>query len=186
MVEKKPVAQAGMRIEELPVNPQAVLTGETKTRLVKIIEAEFEAQSTVYNSQIQEEQDKILARHKKRLGVDRFIKELEAIDERVRLLKEKEVKILEKMKELPFDRNNRFSEYNLTPEGTKEYNTIKAELDAVGLKHPMNLKNKIITRLLIATTVGEALVILRQVLGNGVLPSMTREQLALPELVKAE
>jgi len=53
---------------------------------------------------------------------------------------------------------------------------VRAELDAVSLRHPQNLKNKIIARLLIATTTGEAMVILREVLGNGVLPTIKKDE----------
>ena len=182
MVEKaKAVVPQGVRIEDLPVNPQAPLTGEVRTQLVKIIEAEFNAQSTVYNSKMQEEQDRILERHKRRLGFHRFMAELEALNDQAEALDRKKNALLLRFKDTPFEANGNFTQYNLTPVGTKEYNVIRAELDAVGLKHPMNLKNKIITRLLIATTMGEALVILRQVLGNGLLPNITREQLQLEQ-----
>jgi len=178
--------EMAVRIEELPVRPEAPLTGDVRNHLVKIVEAEFNAQSTVYNAKMQEDQSRVLDSWKRKLGVDKIIAEENRIDAQISVLEQRKEMNRNKLADIPFSVTGDLGSYNLTPKATVIYNTIRAELDAVGLKHPMNLKNKIITRLLIATTVGEALVILRQVLGNGVLPAMRREQLALPMHEKKE
>lgn len=52
-------------------------------------------------------------------------------------------------------------------------------LDAVAMSKPQTYKNKIISRLWMSDNMGEAMVILREVLGNGVIPTLDKNQLAL-------
>ena len=51
---------------------------------------------------------------------------------------------------------------------------VKQLLDVVETAGPDNVRNKIVSRLWMSSTMGETMVILNQVLGNGVIPTLTK------------
>jgi hypothetical protein len=196
-----------MKIADLPMNVNTKLTPSIQDKLVKIINDEFYAQSTMYNSEIKLGEDKVLDNYRKLFKMDALLKERTAVENRIAELhaeRESELQELErvyekqqaqvkkrfdkreatldkavaavdkKFSDTPFDTENRLKVDYKSEKGKEAYKQVRAELDAVGLRHPQNLKNKIIARLLIATTTGEAMVILREVLGNGVLPAINK------------
>ena len=69
-----------------------------------------------------------------------------------------------------------------TPRQRVAADRLKRLFEAVEKNRPdQTLESKLVARLHLSTTVGEAVVILREVLGNGVLPAITVSELrALP------
>jgi len=168
----------------LEIRPDAKITPMIIKNLVSVITDEFNRQRTIYNATAEKKKEEIMVQYRKGVGFDKLKKEYDKAE----LAKKKAVEEMNniektlKMKGLNVngDKNNGYyGGYNTTEE--LEYEKAEKKLNkllrAVEDSGPDNIKNKIISRLWICTTVGEAMVILRQVLGNGIIPSLTVKQL---------
>jgi uncharacterized protein YdiU (UPF0061 family) len=160
-------------IQDLPVRHSKVLTNEIKKSLVKIIEDEFGNQATMFDAKIQEEKDKVMTAYKKRVGFDGLVEQLEEAERNVERVKAKLEKTgMNKSGEL-------LTGWNVDEAARTSARKLQAELDKVtaAIKPAANLKNKIVSRLLIAENYGEAMVIMHNVLGNGVIPAIKKADL---------
>ena len=129
----------------------------------------------------------MLDEYKKGVGYEKLSEDLDKAKMELELAQEKVKKITRKihMKGLTED-GCQYSPYfgggGMTVEDRKiKLATLKVKklLDAVNNEGPENIRNKIIARLWCSATTGEAMVILRQVLGNGIIPSYTKEDVKL-------
>lgn len=162
------------KITDLQVNVVKKLNNETKKNLVKILDNEFVNQCTMYNMQNKEAKEKILDAYRKKCNFKKLIANI----------RKKESELQESKNILTntgFNENGDliYAGYSTPPEIKKKIEEIKDLLNKAEMQTPINLKNKIISRLWMADTMGEAMVILREVLGNGVIPTVTKDQLAL-------
>lgn len=162
-----------VKIEELPVDPKAHLNADSRKSLIKIIESEFDNQSTKFDAQIQEEKDRIMRAYRKRVGFDKLVDDVEE----ARSILERAEKKLEKV---GLNKNGDISDSYGQPEEAQEAGRkLRTNIDKVvsAIRPATNYKNKVITRMLTANTVGQAMVIMQAVLGNGILPSFSLKEL---------
>jgi len=174
------------RIADLAVNPKALLTPMVKQNLVKVINEEFERQRTIYDGLAEERKDQVLSEYRKSVGYDKLKK---AYDK----AKEAEQKATEVRQKTENELHKRAlnvdgSEYHpyyydaqrLNAEQReikKSSDKIRTMLKTVEADGPLKIKGKVISRLWLSDTAGEAMVILREVLGNGIIPTLDVKQL---------
>ena len=163
------------KIADLKVNVNKRLNESEKKKLIEILNSEFNNQRTIYSQQIETQKEKVIADYCKSVGYDKLTKRLEKAE--IELTQSKEA--FEKAG-LRTD-GNLLDEYNISKISDAairdKIKTAHKAINAVNESKAFSLQNKIITRLLLCETAGEALVIMREVLGNGVLPTLTQAQL---------
>jgi hypothetical protein len=162
-----------MRIKDLQIDVKAPLSGDVRKQLKLVLEQEFGNQRTKYQHEITLAKEKILAEHRKKYGYAAKIKLIRHLQSEL-----DEAQIQLKNIGLDMDgeilENHPYRNEKQSPEGKALRDMIEKLSDA---HNPMNtLQNKLITRLYMATTIGEAAVIMREVMGNGELPSLTKQQ----------
>lgn len=169
-------------IEELPINPQAKLTSDIKSSLIKIIENEFNNQATVFDSKANKEREKIIDEHKKKVGFQKLCDQIKRAEHELQLAKDR-------LSATGLNEDGGISGYGYgkrCEEGAKQGQQLLDKIEKIvsAIRPATNYKNKVITRMLTASNYGEAMVIMQSVLGNGVLPSMTLKQLTVETVAK--
>lgn len=161
-------------IEALAVNPGKKLTDSTRKLLIQIIQDEFCSQTTMYDADIKERQLAIKEAYKKKVGWRELVKKADDAKHRW----EQAQKAVQDTG-LDFNENPIMNAYHSSELAVEKGRALQVQLDNVEkeVKSANNLKNKIIARMALADTAGEACVILRQSLGNGIIPSLTQKQL---------
>lgn len=173
-----------LTIRTLPIKVSERLTGDARTRLVKIVEQEFANKESLFHQVSEEEKRKAIEAYRKKVGFEKLQTEYEKIKAEERKIDERLKQIVGKVEELGLNINGE-------PASTTRYNTrtgnyeinykakeLQKLLSTIEDNSPsMNLKNKLITRITLASTVGEASVIMREVLGNGLIPELNEKEL---------
>lgn len=164
------------KIEDLKLDHNAILNQDQKKAMVEIIEKEFSSKNTFYDEMRKREEEKIMDAYRKEVNFDKLIKDIEKAEA-----------VLEKAKTqlelIGLSRDGSINNPYFSPKTEEEWQTKKAaekiyrRLSAIAINAPSyGLKAKIITRMQLARSYGEAMVIMHQVLGNGLLPSLTKEE----------
>jgi hypothetical protein len=166
-----------LTIATMPVKANEKLTSDARNKLIKIVEQEFNNKQSLYHQIEQEASNKVIAAYHKKVGFDKLAKKLKDIELKVKLLNDETQ-----------DTNNKIWETGLSSDGTprktghwvdgiyindyeaKELNTLLRTIENNG--PTQNLKNKLVTRITLASTIGEANVIMREILGNGLIPTL--------------
>lgn len=179
-------------IADLKIDPTQKVGNEQKKQLIKIIEEEFQNQTTVQSIVVDQQRDAAISEYRKTVNFSSLrAKYQRVLDKKIAACRALELAETE-FHLLGLDVEGHvysveYHEKNLKViEATKK---LQEKIRAVAEVHlkPANYKNKIIARVLLATNAGEIAVILREILGNGVIPSMTQKELtALPAPVAAE
>lgn len=166
-------------IKDLPINHDQKLTPMVIKNLVDIVNQEFNRQKTIYDSKASEEKEKILEKYRKSCAYYKLEKEHSKTEELIKANKEKQDQIEAKINKLGLTLTGDIlpSHWAKTPEDKKIIDKLERLIQAVYINGPDNIRNKIVARLWVSTTIGEALVILHEALGNGVLPSIKKEDL---------
>ena len=161
----------GASIKDLVPCTGAKLSDKIRTHLIAIIEKEFEAQTTLYQAKHKDLQERALEGYKKKVGFDKFKARIGALEDKKSKLVDQISQICDELYELGLDT---YGQPKATRTNAKAYRELCTLLDRAAEldDKPRNYKNKVITMILLAQTVGEALVIAREVLGNDVIPSV--------------
>ena len=158
-------------IENLPVDMKDKLGAVEKKELIKIVENEFNNKDTLYHEMKTHEREKVLEAYRKDVGFDKLIKEYEdaiAASERASTA----------MQDLGLNRDGTAVTYWGSSKKSKGWIKLERLLKACEQASPTHqIKAKVISRLWLSNTKGEAVVIMRQVMGNGMLPTVTADQL---------
>jgi len=160
-------------INDLKVNTSARLNNETKRNLVEIIENEFDNQCTVYSQRNNAQKEKILDDFRKKCNFKKLQRNVQKKEEEYERAKRE-------LQATGFGTDgDLISSYGSPKEIKAKVKEIEDTIAKLEIQTPTTIKNKIISRLWLANSLGEAMVILREVLGNGIIPTVTKEQLAL-------
>jgi len=173
-------------IKDLPVNPEQKATPMVIKNLVEVVNKEFDRQKTLYDANACEKREQILDEYRKAVGFEKLkAKHDKALGERA--VAEKNINEAEKVlqaKGLTIN-GDEYTYYAANTYGYQGQKTaddratekacakVKNLLEVVETAGPDNVRNKIVSRLWMSTTVGECMVILNQVLGNGVIPTLS-------------
>lgn len=167
-------------IEDLPIDPMQKLSADARCRIIKIIEDEFNVQATMYQADSKNMQENIIREEKAKSGwlkMRRMVEKAEMNYSRLR----------KELRNTGFDEEGNLINYSggNNDSGFERAQEIRRKLDneLKSIKPAHNIKSKIIARMALASTVGEAIVILRETLGNGIIPSLKLTEIkALPEM----
>jgi hypothetical protein len=151
--------------EEFKVDLNGKLTGEMRNNYIKILEGEFENQSTLYHSQINEMKEQLIEKHKKKVNFEKLCDDIADAEAKLNNAKEKLNRT-----GLCTD-GTLASSYHSTGVARENAQRVQKEIDKLtaSIKAPTTFKNKIISLMLGSTKIGQAQKIMFQVLGNGVL-----------------
>lgn len=148
-----------LTIGTLPVNVEAKLGETVRKNLMDIVEVEFKNRITVDQIKKNESRQEVIERYKKKFEIEKLTKKINQLKVEIRETEQK-------IDALGFSTYD--GKYNgRNPEIEKELeslNRIAADIQTV--------KHKIQTRLMLSTTVGEATVIMHEILGNTLIPTL--------------
>ena len=165
-------------IKDLPINTNGRLTGDAKKQLALIIEQEFTNKESLYHQVQEQEKKKIIEIYRKSVRYDKLLAEYHKAER-----KEKEAKdqIEQAKKNINIVGLTIEGDPDSIREWDKESNTHKYKVKAIELQEKLNaieknapsqnLKAKLLSRIWLATTIGEANEIMREILGNGIIPN---------------
>ena len=151
--------------EDFKLDINGKLTGDMRNAYIKILEGEFDNQSTLYHSQINEMKDELVERHKKKVNFEKLCDDVAVAQATLDNAKEK-------LARTGLDSDGSLaSSYHSTGTARENSQRVQREIDKLtaSIKAPTTFKNKIISLMLGATKIGQAQKIMYQVLGNGVL-----------------
>jgi hypothetical protein len=176
-----------LTIATLPIKAMEKLTTDARNRLVKIVEQEFTNKESLYHQIQQEESNKVIGAYKKKVGFDKLLKDRKTIEDKQKKLVaelEDNAKLIiatgldisgEPRKTSHYVRGNDGNGHYVYDYEAKELNDLLNTIESNG--PTQNLKNKLVTRITLACTIGEANVIMREVLGNGLIQSLRKQDL---------
>lgn len=152
-------------ISDLPVHSGEKLTSSVKDKLCQILEDEFSNQTAEIQVKRNQAQQEELVKYRKEVGFDKIVAKIRKLQIEIHEL------------------GGKISELGLMQDGSMAYGTeaSKALADRITLatkkySGPRSEKNKLIARLQLAKTYGEAMVILQEVLGNSIIPTLTKNE----------
>jgi len=166
-----------MSIKDLPLNTSGNLTSDAKKTLSLIIEKEFANKESLYHQAMEHEKELIIEAYCKSVGYEKLKADLEK-------LQKKSSEALEEVSKA----QDRILDCGLKIDGTPandyEYDhkaqRQKANPKAIELHEKLSvieknapsqtLKSKLISRMWLSTTIGEANEIMREILGNEIIP----------------
>ena len=163
-------------LKDMGINTNGKITSDVRKQLMLIIEREFTNKESLYHQAQEREKRKIIEAYQKDVGYDGLKKALDRAEAKKKEADDNINKAVKAIHDIGLDTAGQ-------PDSTSEYDyksmchvskpkAIKlAKLLEVCEKNAPsnNLKAKLITRLMLATTIGEANAIMFQVLGNGIL-----------------
>ena len=161
-----------LTVATLPVNIKERLTDACKKQLVAILSSSFHQKRTQYKYEIDAQKNDLLNDYKKKNKFEELIKKMRQYETEIENIKEK-------CWELGLDVDGDIS--NRTCNGRRNQHAYELERKMETLSDSINpineLQAKLEARLWMATTVGEATVIMREVLGNKQIPTLSTEHL---------
>lgn len=167
-------------IKDLPIDINARLTADVKKQLMLVINDEFANKESLYHQVQEAEEGKIVASYRKTVGFDKLkakytkaIEDAEFADARKKAIELDIRKLgLDTEGELAQDQDTFYYQGERVKIDNQDAKALKKKIETMKRNAPsQNLKAKLIARLMLATTVGEATTIMREVLGNGIIPA---------------
>jgi len=155
------------------VNPALKLNADTKKALTKIVEDEYNNQTQLTDAVIEQKKEAALEVYKKRVGFNKLK------DKLIKLEAEAD-EVIKQMHLLALDRDGcrftcKYSSSLKEKEAVDKLNTLLDNIVKANQK-PRSLKNSLLARVWVAETVGEALIVLREVLGTKSLPRLVHKE----------
>jgi hypothetical protein len=163
-----------MMIKDMPTNTTAKLTADVKKQLAEIIEQEFTNKESLFHAIQQREKEKVMTKYRFDVSFSALRAKLTKAQDRIAIAERDKAVVLTAIEDLGLNEDGEqgaMTRYvngkNISIEGAKKLEKL---LEVIDRNAPsQNLKSKLISRLMLATTVGEATVIMREVLGNGII-----------------
>jgi hypothetical protein len=171
------------QIKDLTVVTGAQLTGDVRKQLGIIIEAEFNNRVQSEGEMRKQQQEKALKQYRDSTNFAELKKGYGVISRKIEALESQLAALVRSMYGLGLDHDGDkicYFDSNKHPHEAQanivKLNKLLQEATAESTEL-ITLKNKIMARLQLSQTVGEAAVIMREVLGNGIIPSLDIKQL---------
>ena len=168
-----------MSISELPINVNGKLTGDAKKQLMIVIEGEFRNKTSLYSMAQQAEKDKIVESYRKKVGYDAMKRAVDKAEEAVdkankhKALADQAICAVGLQEDGTVGHSHKQVYYNGKYQNieNREAIALHKKLETLEANAPSeSLRAKLVSRLWLASTIGEGNEIMREVLGNGVIP----------------
>ena len=144
--------------EDFKLDINGKLTGEMRASYIKILENEFDNQSTLYHHQINEMKEALIEKHKKKVNFEKLVDDIAEAQAKLDYAKEK-------LARTGLDSDGSLaSTYHSTGVARENAQRVQREIDKLtaSIKAPTTFKNKIISLMLGATKIGQAQKIMYQ------------------------
>lgn len=164
-------------ITDLKFDSKATLSNDQKKAFVHIVEEEFSNKRTLYSRKLAEAKEQVLDKYRQKVGYERLRNDIETAKARLDQAKEA-------LEAVGLDEDGSIKIYDnydlkrIAPSARKGYERVKnlmaaVEEDADG----QTKKAKVIACIWLARTYAEACIILKDVLGNSLIPCIKKEEL---------
>ena len=158
------------KIKDLKVDFAKIASNDVKKKIAELIEQEFSNQSTKYADELNIQRNKELEKYKKSVG-------FYALERKYQMATLQLKKIEDDIENLGLSiSGNAGSTYynssNIPKNSVKKAKELQNKLNSLAKERPTTLKNKVLSRLWLASTYGEISVILHEVMGNGIIPKI--------------
>lgn len=167
------------KIKDLQIDMKAVLNQDQKRELVKLIEGEFSNKNTLYHQMREHEEAKIIEAYRKEVGFEKLLSNIKKAEETLNRTKTK-------LDAVGLDEHGGLHNFFGEPRTEEQWLQKKAaeklskKIQAIQDNAPSSsLRAKLITRMHLARTYGEAMVIMHEILGNDVLPAVSKQDVKL-------
>lgn len=155
-----------MTLETLPVDEARRLTGEDKRALAKQVQAVLESNQNLGASRRCHERQQLISAYKKEVGLEKLLAKRDRLNSALS-------RVTKDISDLGFGGyQGEFQEQALN--GTKAnpaaQRLVKA-LNIIQSQSDILYNSKVVSRLWLCSTVGEALVVMNEVMGNGIMPT---------------
>ncbi|MDD5428762.1 MAG: hypothetical protein PHI58_05990 [Candidatus Omnitrophica bacterium] len=164
-------------IEDLKFDSKATLSNDQKRALVHIVEEEFSNKRTLYSRVMAEKKEQLLDEYRHKVGYERLRADIETAKARLDQAKEA-------LEAVGLDEDGAIKIYQtyelkrIAPSARKGYERVKNLMAAVEEDSSGQTKKaKVIARLWLARTYAEACILLKDVLGNGLIPAIEKKEL---------
>lgn len=172
-------------LKDIAVNINGKLTADVRKALAIVIEQEFNNKASLFQVAKDQERERILEAFRKSIGYDLLYKTYTKANDRLERANDEHERAKKAITEMGLQIDGDVGDeytYNHNTQ-KREQNTkvkeLREKLAVISDNAPMSiLKAKLITRLMLATTIGEANAVMYEVLGNGILPNVNAKQIS--------
>lgn len=164
-------------VADLKFDSKATLSNDQKKAFVHIVEEEFSNKRTLYSRVLVEKKEQLLDEYRQKVGYEKMRADIETAKARVDQAQEA-------LKAVGLEEDGSIKIYanyelkRITPTARKGYERVKNLMEAVEEDADGQTKKaKVIACIWLARTYAEACIILKDVLGNSLIPSIKKEEL---------
>lgn len=162
-------------IGQMPINTAGKLSESVKKHLMNIIDKEFCNKASLFHQVKEQEKIKILEAYRLQVKYPDWKKRYEVLINKGSEIDRKVEEAKDEMQKQGLDIYGELDCHNMKVNGRWVSNPVAEQLSAklsiVEANAPTeNLKSKLVARLMLSSTIGEANMIMREVLGNGIMP----------------
>ena len=159
-------------VKDLKIDTKRRLTGDMKRAFANQIEQAFSNNENVMSIAKTERREKLLSEFREKSGYHSLKKKLDALEAQ-------KVSVAKAINELGLDPEGDLLRYHASEKAMSRARNVEKMIEAHTKQYDFDRcnKSKLITRMWLADTFGEATVIMNEVLGNGLIPSLTQKQL---------
>ncbi|GEM_PF-5847966 len=164
-------------ISDLKFDSKATLSNDQKKAFVHIIEEEFSNKRTLYSRKLAEAKEQLLAKYREQVNYEKLRNDIETAKARLEQAQEALKAVgLEEDGSIKFYANYELK--RITPSARKGYERVMNLMEAVEEDADGQTKKaKVIACIWLARTYADACIILKDVLGNNLIPSVKKEEL---------
>ncbi len=164
-------------IEDLKFDSKATLSNDQKKAFVHIIEEEFRNKGTLYSRVLAEKKEQLLDEYRQKVGYDKLRADIE-------IAKARRDQATEALGAVGLEEDGTIKNYQsyelkrIAPSARKGYERVKNLMEAVEEDADGQTKKaKIVACIWLARTYADACVILKDVLGNKLIPPIDKKDL---------
>lgn len=156
-----------MQLKDLPVDEQRRLTGEDKRALSKQLGLVLESNQSLGSAKRAHERQQLIAAYRKEVGVDKLLAKKARLEADAKRAQDQIQALGFTGYSGAFDEGTEIRD----EQARAARNRLGSALNAIQDQNVNLYSAKIISRLWLCSTVGEALVVMNEVVGNGILPT---------------
>lgn len=156
--------ESALTIKDMPVDINAKLGETVRKQLSGMVELEFRNRVNVDEMSFSKERDKVIEKYRKKFKISEALNKITKLESEIKQIRDG-------------INSSGFSYYD----GSYKSNNSIIEDEIQSLRKTSSdittLKHKLQTRLMLSTTVGEATVIMKEILGNTLIPCISPKSL---------
>lgn len=161
-------------LNDVKFDCNATLSNDQKKAFVKIIDDEFTRKSNINDCIIKEKKEQLISEYRKQVDFDKLLADIKNAQNAVEAAKNALARV-------GLGEDGDISSYNrdkMSLNARKGIQRISNLIEAVEREYDvMTIKNKIIARIWLARTYAEAAILLKDTMGNEIIPSIKKKEI---------